>query len=393
MENQINIGEKFKFGRYKWRVLDVQEDKVLLIADKTLFLCYYHDTDRQDITWESCDLRKCLNTEILEDEKYLKEIAEHIIETQIVNAGNLWFGTEGGNDTLDKVFLLSLEEVDRYFGGSGDYLNKRRLSIQGNNSKPVFSEYENGRFLHNEYDKLRMVITNYKDSWWLRSPGKTGSKAAFVENDGYVDVGGWEANTYDVKRTMYMYKNYSRPAFWLKKSVIIELKEHLNNLAKSAEQERLIAEQKRLAIPEWKEPETILSEEELKQKEIPYLSKDGYVFYNADRGIIRARCDGKEAIMLYYNDWGYGFGHKITEIKDGYVYFEITGSYTYQASDPMYEAVYKEYNFRVKADESRELQCISERDDYQMFGDDFFTSGTTYVHDIPKDWKNPAKQR
>ena len=145
-------------------------------------------------------------------------------------------------------------------------------------------------------------------------------------------------------------------------------------------------------MSEWKEPTTILSEEELKQKEIPYFCDGGYMYYFYAQGVIRSRRDGTEAIMLYYMDWGYNYSLKITEVKDGYVYFNIIGDYTYQASDPMYEAVHKDYDFRVKADESRELQLIQKREDYRGFGDDDFFPGESESYDPPEVWPNPAKK-
>jgi len=95
--------------------------------------------------------------------------------------------------------------------------------------------------------------------------------------------------------------------------------------------------------------------------------------------------------MLYHYVWEDNYSLKISEVRDGYVYFDISGSYYYQASDPMYEAVYRFDTYRVKADESRELQLLSEREDYRGFGDDDFTRGTTRTCDPPRILNNPAK--
>ena len=47
------------------------------------------------------------------------------------NKDNQWQGTKGGNTTADKVFLLSLEEVVKCFGDSGDLKNKRKVNAHG----------------------------------------------------------------------------------------------------------------------------------------------------------------------------------------------------------------------------------------------------------------------
>ncbi|MCL2763503.1 MAG: hypothetical protein FWD36_09945 [Treponema sp.] len=144
-------------------------------------------------------------------------------------------------------------------------------------------------------------------------------------------------------------------------------------------------------MTEWKTPENVLNMDELKQKSIPFFCSEGYVFYSYFREIIRMRDDGTEAIMLYYKVQAHNYGIDISEVRDGYVYFTISGSYTFQASDPMYEAVYRFDTYRVKADESRELQLLSEREDYMGFGADEFTPGTTHTYNPPKILKNPAK--
>ena len=144
-------------------------------------------------------------------------------------------------------------------------------------------------------------------------------------------------------------------------------------------------------MAEWKTPENVLSMDELKQKSIPFFCNEGYVYYSYAEEIIRMRENGTEAIMLYYDTQGYNYSLNISEVRDGYVYFDISGSYTYQSSDPMYEAVYRFDAYRVKADESRELHLLSEREDYMGFGEDDFTLGTTRTYDPPKILKNPAQ--
>jgi len=116
------------------------------------------------------------------------------------NKPNLWYGTNSGNSTQDYIFVLSLEEVDEYFGNSGDYLNKRRKNQMGDAD-------ENGWHLCNSYNSIRMLKTlNYTDSWWwLRSSGINSAGAACVYSNGSVGVGGNIVS--DV--------GYVRPALWL----------------------------------------------------------------------------------------------------------------------------------------------------------------------------------
>jgi len=199
---EILQGEKrnLQFGSYKWRVLDVQGDKALMITEDVIEQRPYNE-DLANVAWETCHLRKYLNNEFLQ--KFSGEERGKIIETRISNPGNLWYGTPGGSDTMDKIFLLSLDEVDQYFGNSGDYQQKRRKDLE--NSKWITDR--DGLYLSNTHDSDRLAKFNNEACWWwLRSPGSDSDDAATVDSDGSVDVEGLGVHFLD---------GGVRPAFWL----------------------------------------------------------------------------------------------------------------------------------------------------------------------------------
>ena len=72
--------------------------------------------------WETCTLRKYLNNVLLND--FSQEERNIIDETQNINNGTpynlLDQYNNGGHDTQDKVFLLSIEQVNVYFHGDND---------------------------------------------------------------------------------------------------------------------------------------------------------------------------------------------------------------------------------------------------------------------------------
>ena len=184
MSAPVRIGDIIEFGDYNWRVLEVIDGKVLLLSDQIIEPNIYH-LELKDITWEKSFLRQSINSRILEE--FTKEEQEQIIETKISNPDNLWYGTKGGADTKDKLFLLSLAEVDRYFGDSGDYLNERRKKYTDGS----YQENDAGSVFSNAYDSDRVAILGYGDSWWwLRSPGAAGATAAVVNIGGEVNVRG-----------------------------------------------------------------------------------------------------------------------------------------------------------------------------------------------------------
>jgi TPR repeat protein len=179
-----------RFSDYTWRVLDVQGDKALLLTEEIIERRPYNMTFA-DVTWEKCTLRYYLNNEFYQ--KFNSSEQAVILATKNTNANNPWFANaNGGNNTTDKIFLLSIEQVVRYFGDSGQLKNKN-----------PHSEY----WIDDEFNKAR--VANYRDKacwWWLRSPGLSDLSAAGVGADGRNGVLGLRVD-YD--------EGGVRPALWL----------------------------------------------------------------------------------------------------------------------------------------------------------------------------------
>lgn len=109
----MQIGDKISFGNYEWRVLDRQNDTALIITDKIIEMSPCHDF-YADITWAECSLRGYLNSKFYDTFTAIEK--SQIITVMNKNPDNLWYGAKGGNNTKDRIFLLSLEDaVCRYF--------------------------------------------------------------------------------------------------------------------------------------------------------------------------------------------------------------------------------------------------------------------------------------
>jgi len=166
------IGSTVRFGPYDWRVLDVQNSKALLITKDIVELRPFN-LEYTDVKWESCTLRRYLNGEFYN--KFNVAEQARIIETKNSNKDNQWSGTDGGNSTMDKVFLLSIEEVVKYFGDSGQLQNR---------------SFENS-YIEDTYNGARMAKYKGKTEWWwLRSPGILQTYAVAVNGDGFLDLAG-----------------------------------------------------------------------------------------------------------------------------------------------------------------------------------------------------------
>lgn len=176
----MQAGDNLIFGDYEWRVLDIQGNSALVITEHIIAQRPYHDAYK-DTTWADCALRKYLNGEFYD--KFTAMDKERIIPTLNSNLDNQWYGTNGGADTNDDVFLLSIEETAcRYFGDSSTNLYHSRK-----NKRYWFERKDE----NNSKRTARFAGENEGIWWWwLRSPGRVGVKAVYVHGDGNIGIQG-----------------------------------------------------------------------------------------------------------------------------------------------------------------------------------------------------------
>ena len=165
----------------RWRVLSVKGDDAFLLADTNLDTQVYNGVDADepeltDVTWETCIMRSWLNSDFY-NAAFSDAEKSAIKTTTVVNEDHPSYGTEGGNNTNDKVYLLSIQEAMNSSYGflSSDYSSKTRVSVN--------TEYLG------ELNKYMMTAGSAGDSdfWWLRSLGYNSDYAAIVGETGYVN--------------------------------------------------------------------------------------------------------------------------------------------------------------------------------------------------------------
>ena len=155
----------FKYEPIKWRVLQSENGEAFLLSDVILDKQLYNENDKY-VTWEKSSLRAWLNKKFI-NRAFSDEEKEKINITEIINQDNPVYGTEGGNNTFDKIFLLSLSEVSEQQDGEKYGFLDDEIRACG---KSDFSKTESW--------------------WWLRSPGYHGHHAAVVNKYGWVDRDG-----------------------------------------------------------------------------------------------------------------------------------------------------------------------------------------------------------
>ena len=187
------IGETIEFGNYpqdkdgtekpiEWIVMKNEGNQILLLSKYVLDAKPYNK-EWEDVTWETSDIRQWLNNEFYTTAFNKAEKAK--IQTSLIkNEDNSEYGTSGGNDTEDKVFLLSEKEAETLFSNEEERIAKAT-----------------------EYAEKSGVYDEEKGAWWwLRSPGFGSRGAAEVDSDGWV---------YRVGNLVYIRPDGVRPALHL----------------------------------------------------------------------------------------------------------------------------------------------------------------------------------
>lgn len=151
----------FKYEPIKWRVLHYENSEAFLLADAILDSQPYH-SENEEIDWEKSSIRAWLNNEFI-NKAFSNEENKAINTVELINKDNSKYGTQGGKNTSDKLFLLSLSEVDETEESKeyGFWDKKTRKCKNDNFSEETYF-------------------------WWLRSPGNSSHDAAGVYYYGWV---------------------------------------------------------------------------------------------------------------------------------------------------------------------------------------------------------------
>ena len=197
----VKAGDTISFGAYEqddlmengkepieWIVLEKDEDEMLLLSKYALDVLPYNKK-HADLDWAGSSLRKWLNgyfcdTAFSDSEKKL------IAPAELENPANPFYDlSEAGKNTVDNVFLLSLEDmvnVEYSFGTDTDGTGEKIDEYDKKNAGRICTATEYAR-------ALGLWTAGESDAscyWWLRTPGNNNTNAADVLYDGSVSIGG-----------------------------------------------------------------------------------------------------------------------------------------------------------------------------------------------------------
>lgn len=190
--NGAQVGDMITFGAYEqdnnksngkepiqWRVLDKKNGRLLVISRYGLD-CRKYDLNHSD--WKGSSLRKWLNKDFIAQAFNSEELS--LIPTVSVSSPTMPNGKKVGT-TDDRLFLLSVEEAERYFKSDADRLCKATA-----------------------YAKKQGATTVDGDIgwWWLRTPGISRYVVMKVFTTGAIDKSGYSNNND---------RGCVRPALWI----------------------------------------------------------------------------------------------------------------------------------------------------------------------------------
>ena len=183
------VGNYVTFGTYpqtkagndatpiEWLVLARDGNKALLISRYGLDAQPYNIV-YTDVTWENCTLRTWLNWTFY-NKAFSSAEQSAILTTNVDNSKKQCYSgysTDGGNNTQDKVFLLSYAEANKYFGVTYDNSSNTKSRVA-----PTAYAIAHGGWTSSSN---KTADSTYAGRWWLRSPGRRQSNAASVFADG-----------------------------------------------------------------------------------------------------------------------------------------------------------------------------------------------------------------
>lgn len=206
---KFTVGNYVTFGTYpqtkagkdatpiEWLVLARDGDKALLISRYGLDAQPYNK-DHTSVTWETCTLRTWLNGTFYNKAFSSAEQAA-ILTTNVDNSKNQCYSgwsTSSGNNTQDKVFLLSYAEANKYFGVTYDNSSNTKSRVA-----PTAYAIAQGAWTSSSN---KTTDSTYDGWWWLRSPGTYQDYAAIVYFVGSLDFNYVDSDSGSV-----------RPALWV----------------------------------------------------------------------------------------------------------------------------------------------------------------------------------
>jgi len=229
--SELNKSKEFtnfktiKFGKYEqdnnisngkedieWLVIDESVENLLLLSKSVLDILPY-DTKLTNVydqeilikvaTWEKSSLREWLNKEFF-DEAFSDEEKNKVIASSVKNGftygiNNSYEPIDTGNDTTDKVYILSRDECRKYLGfENGGICESYKAYFTKSAAAKFAEESKKDRLaLWHKEKEYGEDVDNSLSEYWLRGHAEFTLRGAYefyaetMEKDGHVSSSGY----------------------------------------------------------------------------------------------------------------------------------------------------------------------------------------------------------
>ena len=166
----------------KWRVLSVNGNDAFLLADQNLD-CYPYCHWEDSVTWETSSIRTWLNDSFF-NAAFNSNEKSAIKLSNVINED--YKDTDGGNNTQDRIFLLSMSEAENEKYGFVNDLSRGGINTEYTKGRGAYTYHYNPRIVWSVSSESKLYDEN--GYWWLRSPGWNSQKAAVIDYDGSIVI-------------------------------------------------------------------------------------------------------------------------------------------------------------------------------------------------------------
>lgn len=211
----------FKWEKIRWRVLQNDGKTLFVMADTALDSRAFNIGYDRSVTWENCTLRKWLNNDFYNMAFDSKEQESILLSDVSQSPGAAYRHRNSGNDTKDKIYLLSIAEATNpAYGFRGNiedaekssdkqtaYKAEQRYYDEGEDTEQSFMHETRSRMLKASDYAHAMGAWMYTDKrnwkiykkywhnckWWLRTSCKYTKEGAIVIKEGDISDTGYTA--------------------------------------------------------------------------------------------------------------------------------------------------------------------------------------------------------
>lgn len=209
MQEKREEREQWEKKPVKWRVLELRGNRALLVSEKILDVRRFCEESRVT-SWKDSDIRKWLNDnenkdgfmKIAFNENETKRICRTLVEPDAF--GDVKYETPQGEATVDSIFLLSGQEIYKYFAVKKE---------EGRNSSKLQLEMIPAVISMTRYAKECRTDGDRSENWWLRTVSSGAKSAMYVNVVGQVCAGGEVVEKDNIG---------VRPAMWIRLDNITE---------------------------------------------------------------------------------------------------------------------------------------------------------------------------